>query len=37
MQRQLSKYKEAALDIHILRADVLSLTNVLDRKVGMFE
>lgn len=33
MQRQLSKYKEAALDIHILRADVLSLTNVLDRKV----
>ncbi|KAH9733325.1 E3 ubiquitin-protein ligase BRE1-like 1 [Citrus sinensis] len=33
MQRQLSKYKEAALDIHILRADVLSLTNVLERKV----
>lgn len=35
MQSQLSKYKEAAVDIHSLRADVESLTNVLGSKVGM--
>ncbi len=34
MQRQLSTYKEAASDIHYLRADVQSLSTVLDRKVG---
>ncbi|KAK2650704.1 hypothetical protein Ddye_018193 [Dipteronia dyeriana] len=33
MQSQLSKYKEIALDIHSLRADVQSLYNLLDRKV----
>ncbi|KAJ9171209.1 hypothetical protein P3X46_014604 [Hevea brasiliensis] len=33
MQRQLSTYKEAASDIHYLRADVQSLSTVLDRKV----
>ncbi|XP_025015584.2 E3 ubiquitin-protein ligase BRE1-like 1 isoform X2 [Ricinus communis] len=33
MQRQLSNYKEAASDIHSLRADVQSLSTVLDRKV----
>ncbi|KAJ4727229.1 E3 ubiquitin protein ligase [Melia azedarach] len=33
MQSQLSKYKEAAVDIHSLRADVESLTNVLGSKV----
>ncbi|GLU00395.1 hypothetical protein SLE2022_177700 [Rubroshorea leprosula] len=32
MQSQLSKYKEAAVDIHSLQADVQSLSNVLDRK-----
>lgn len=34
MQRQLSTYKEAASDIHYLRAEVQSLSAVLDRKVG---
>lgn len=34
MQRQLSKYKEAASDVNSLRADVQSLSTVLDRKVG---
>ncbi|XP_007052228.2 PREDICTED: E3 ubiquitin-protein ligase BRE1-like 1 [Theobroma cacao] len=33
MQSQLGKYKEAAVDIHSLRADVQSLSSVLDRKV----
>ncbi|KAI4354748.1 hypothetical protein L6164_003591 [Bauhinia variegata] len=33
MQSQLSKYKEAASDIHSLRADVQSLSTILDRKV----
>ncbi|KAJ9128778.1 hypothetical protein P3X46_034484 [Hevea brasiliensis] len=33
MQRQLSTYKEATSDIHSLRADVQSLSTVLDRKV----
>ncbi|CAN1845191.1 E3 ubiquitin-protein ligase BRE1-like 1 [Linum perenne] len=33
MQRQLSSYKEAASDIHSLRADVQCLSEVLDRKV----
>ncbi|KAL5798900.1 hypothetical protein ACOSQ2_003720 [Xanthoceras sorbifolium] len=33
MQSQLSKYKETALDIHSLRADVQSLSNLLDWKV----
>ncbi|XP_039035874.1 E3 ubiquitin-protein ligase BRE1-like 1 [Hibiscus syriacus] len=32
MQSQLGKYKEAAADIHSLRADVQSLSNILDRK-----
>ncbi|XP_021279614.1 E3 ubiquitin-protein ligase BRE1-like 1 isoform X2 [Herrania umbratica] len=33
MQSQLGKYKEAAVDIHSLRADVQSLSSILDRKV----
>ncbi|RYR54777.1 hypothetical protein Ahy_A06g030056 isoform C [Arachis hypogaea] len=33
MQSQLSKYKESASDIHSLRADVQSISNILDRKV----
>lgn len=33
MQTQLRKYKEAASDVHSLRAEVLSLSNVLKRKV----
>ncbi|XVE76891.1 hypothetical protein DITRI_Ditri13aG0016800 [Diplodiscus trichospermus] len=32
MQSQLGKYKEAAEDIHSLRADVQSLSSILDRK-----
>ncbi|XP_021892764.1 E3 ubiquitin-protein ligase BRE1-like 1 [Carica papaya] len=32
MQGQLSKYKEAAVDIHSLRADVQSLFSILNRK-----
>ncbi|KAE8720887.1 E3 ubiquitin-protein ligase BRE1-like 1 [Hibiscus syriacus] len=32
MQSQLEKYKESAADIHSLRADVQSLSNILDRK-----
>ncbi|GMJ01421.1 REDUCED DORMANCY 4, histone mono-ubiquitination 1 [Hibiscus trionum] len=32
MQSQLGKYKEAAADIHSLRADVQSLSNILDKK-----
>ncbi|XWS45857.1 hypothetical protein CRYUN_Cryun14cG0015300 [Craigia yunnanensis] len=32
MQSQLGKYKEAAVDIHSLRADVHSLSSILDRK-----
>ncbi|XP_022756964.1 E3 ubiquitin-protein ligase BRE1-like 1 isoform X3 [Durio zibethinus] len=32
MQSQLGKYKEAAVDIHSLRADVQSLSSILDRK-----
>ncbi|CAI0445893.1 unnamed protein product [Linum tenue] len=32
MQRRLSSYKEAASEIHTLRADVQSLSEVLDRK-----
>ena len=35
MQSQLSEYKESASDIHSLRADVQSISNVLDRKVGV--
>ncbi|KAF7844930.1 E3 ubiquitin-protein ligase BRE1-like 1 isoform X1 [Senna tora] len=37
MQRQLSKYKEAASDIHSLRADVQSLSSILERKVREFD
>ncbi|XP_057980578.1 E3 ubiquitin-protein ligase BRE1-like 1 [Malania oleifera] len=37
MQGQLSKYKEAAADVHTLRADVQSLSNVLDRKAKELE
>ncbi|KAK7373463.1 hypothetical protein VNO80_06872 [Phaseolus coccineus] len=33
MQSQLRKYKESASDIHSLRADVQSVSNILDRKV----
>lgn len=33
MQNQLAKHKEIAADIHCLRANVNSLTNILDRKV----
>ena len=36
MQSQLGKYKEAAVDIHSLRADVQSLSSILDRKVCTF-
>lgn len=34
MQSQLSKYKESASDIHSLRADVHSISSILDQKVG---
>lgn len=33
MQNQLAKHKETAADIHSLRADVESLTNILNCKV----
>ncbi|XP_054781371.1 E3 ubiquitin-protein ligase BRE1-like 1 isoform X2 [Prosopis cineraria] len=33
MQSKLSKYKEAASDIHSLRADVQSLSSILERKI----
>ncbi|OVA08643.1 hypothetical protein BVC80_8511g8 [Macleaya cordata] len=33
MQSQLSKYKEAASEVHSLRAEVQALSNILDRKV----
>lgn len=36
MQSQLSKYKESASDIHSLRADVQSISSILDRKVGVY-
>lgn len=36
MQSELSKYKEAASDVHSLRADVHSLSSILERKVGIF-
>uniref|UniRef100_A0A2P2MV24 E3 ubiquitin protein ligase n=1 Tax=Rhizophora mucronata TaxID=61149 RepID=A0A2P2MV24_RHIMU len=32
MQRQLNSYKEAALDIHSLHADMQSLSSILERK-----
>lgn len=35
METQLSKYKESASDIHSLRADVQSISSILDRKVGV--
>ncbi|KAA3471488.1 E3 ubiquitin-protein ligase BRE1-like 1 isoform X1 [Gossypium australe] len=37
MQSQLGKYKEAAVDIHSLRADVQSLSSILDRKAKEIE
>jgi E3 ubiquitin-protein ligase BRE1 len=37
MQSQLSKYKEAASDVHSLRADVQSLSSVLDCKTKELE
>ncbi|XP_031502326.1 E3 ubiquitin-protein ligase BRE1-like 1 [Nymphaea colorata] len=37
MQTELNKYKEAALDIHSLRAEVQSLSNILKRKVNELE
>lgn len=36
MQRQLSDFKETASDIHSLRADVQSLSAILDRKVSTY-
>lgn len=36
MQGQLRKYKETASDVHSLRADVRSLSSILDRKVSVF-
>lgn len=36
MQSQLSKCKESASDIHSLRADVQSISSILDQKVGVF-
>lgn len=33
MQNKLAKHKESAADIHSLRADVESLTDILNRKV----
>lgn len=35
MQNQLRKYKETAANVHSLRADVQSLSNILNRKVGL--
>ncbi|KAH1108652.1 hypothetical protein J1N35_012420 [Gossypium stocksii] len=37
MQSQLGKYKEAAVDIHSLRADVQSVSSILDRKAKEIE
>uniref|UniRef100_A0A2N9EF63 E3 ubiquitin protein ligase n=1 Tax=Fagus sylvatica TaxID=28930 RepID=A0A2N9EF63_FAGSY len=37
MQSELSKYKETASDVHSLRADVQSLSGILERKVKEFE
>ncbi|CAN6477956.1 unnamed protein product [Victoria cruziana] len=37
MQRELNKYKEAALDIHSLRAEVQSLSSILNRKTNELE
>ncbi|XP_057808383.1 E3 ubiquitin-protein ligase BRE1-like 1 isoform X1 [Salvia miltiorrhiza] len=37
MQNQLAKHKETAADIHSLRADVESLTNILNRKAKELE
>ncbi|XP_077236568.1 E3 ubiquitin-protein ligase BRE1-like 1 [Tasmannia lanceolata] len=34
MQSQLNKYKEAALEVHSLQAEVRSLSNILDRKAN---
>lgn len=34
MQSELRKHKEASSDVHSLRADVQSLSAILDRKVG---
>lgn len=34
MQAQLAKHKEDASEIHSLRAEVGSLSDLLDRKVG---
>ena len=35
MQAQLRNYKKAASDFHSLKADVQSLSSILDRKVGI--
>ncbi|CAH9083731.1 unnamed protein product [Cuscuta epithymum] len=37
MQSQLSKYKETAANVHYLRADVQSLSNILNQKVSELE
>ncbi|XP_020263508.1 E3 ubiquitin-protein ligase BRE1-like 1 [Asparagus officinalis] len=37
MQRELNRYKEASLEIHCLRAEVQSLSNILNRKVRQLE
>lgn len=35
MQNQLSQYKEAASEVHSLRAEVQSLSSILERKVSV--
>lgn len=37
MQTQLRKHKEASSDVQSLRADVQSLSAILDRKVGSLD
>nr|GMD81858.1 E3 ubiquitin-protein ligase bre1-like 1 [Ipomoea batatas] len=37
MQNQLRKYKETAANVHSLRADVQSLSNILNQKVEQLE
>ena len=36
MQVQLTKYKEAACEVHQLRAKIHSLAGILDRKVSSY-
>lgn len=37
MQSELNKYKEAASDLHLLRAEVQSLSSMLKRKVRFLD